>query len=226
MSSVEENTTEPPKINELAKFMMYAVNPNNAIRRSRLVWAIRDGNPRITIWTNDPTDKDGRGAITAPMNPETFFIFLDMFEDIIKGEPNKKMSIEMLTTLRNDKDGKPNPNPEKVSISKLFFGKDDQGMAWMSVISTESETRPKLKFTFRLSEYHKIQKSDGTTISESEASCVHAAATIRALRNIYTQNVNMYKPPYDKNAANSYSGKKTYQQKPIKPVTDFDDLTF
>jgi hypothetical protein len=219
--------TEPPKINELAKFMMYTPNPNNPTRRSRLVWAIRDGNPRITIWTNDPTDKEGRGAITAPMNPETFFIFLDAFEEIIKGEPNKKMSIENLTSVRDDK-AERNPNPEKIVLSKLFFGKDEQGMAWLSVLSAESDARPRLKFTFRLSEYHKVFRSDGAAISESEASCLHAAATIRAIRSIYTQNVNSYKLPYDKNAAtNSYGPKKIMDAKaPAKPVTDFDDLSF
>lgn len=218
--------TEPPKINELAKFMMYTPNPNNATRRSRLVWAIRDGNPRITIWTNDPTDKEGRGAITAPMNPETFFMFLDMFEDIIKGDANKKMSIDMLTSVRDDK-AERNPNPEKITLSKLFFGKDEQGMAWMSVISAESDARPRLKFTFRLSDYHKVYKSDGTAITESEASCLHAAATIRAIRSIYTQNVNFYKPPYDKNAVTSgYGAKKPFEKTAPKPVTDFDDLTF
>ena len=221
------NVTEPPKINELSKFMMFTPNPNNATRRSRLVWAIRDANPRITIWTNDPGDKDGRGAITAPMNPETFFMFLDLFEDIIKGENNKKMSIDMLTSPRVENPAERQANPEKITISKLFFGKDDQGFAWLSVISTESETRPRLKFTFRMSEYHKVYKSDGSQISEAEASCIHAAATIRALRAIYTQNVNAYKPPYDKNASSGYSSKKPFESKPqVKQALDFDDITF
>jgi hypothetical protein len=219
--------SEPPKINELSKFMMFTPNPNNATRRSRLVWAIRDGNPRITIWTNDPGDKDGRGAITAPMNPETFFMFLDLFEDLIKGENNKKMSIDMLTYPRSDNPADRSPDAAKITAAKLFFGKDDQGMAWLSVISVESETRPRLKFTFRLSDFHKVYRSDGTQLSESESSCLHAVAAIRALRNIYTQNVNVYKPPYDKNAPGAYQSKKPFEQKAVaKPVMDFDDLTF
>jgi hypothetical protein len=97
----------------------------------------------------------------------------------------------------------------------------------MSVISLESDTRPRLKFTFRLSDYHKIYRSDGSVLSESEASCLHALSTIRAIRSIYTQNVNFYKPPYDKNAVMGSYGKKPFESKTSsKSIANFDDLTF
>jgi hypothetical protein len=220
--------SEAPRIQELSKFAMFAVNGANTGRRSRLVWSIRDGNPRLTIWTNDPSDKDGKGAITAPMNPETFFMFLNLFEDIIKKDQlNTKMSIDMFTSVWDDKpnNGEPKAPPEKILLSKLFFGKDDKGFVWMSIIAADSDTRPKLKFTFQISDYHKVYKTDGTQLSETEASCIHALATIQAVRGVYLQLVSGFKASVEK-TTNSYQNNYSKKPETLKTDTTFEDLTF
>ena len=64
---------------------------------------------------------------------------------------------------------------EKFLDSELWFGKDDEGVAFISVISGE---RPKIKFEFNISDYHKIHRS-GNPITKAEASCLQALAVVR-----------------------------------------------
>jgi len=188
MSTQQQAAVDKPKINELNKFNIFTECPGNPGKRSKLVWSIRDGAPRVTVYTNDPNDKVSYGIISAPMNPETFFIFLDSFEKIAKGsETNIKVKIDCFTSKRNPDGTSTN---EKILLSELWFGKDEKGIIWISIVA---QNRPKIRFDFTVSDWHKFYKPDGGQMSAHEASMLQAIATVNAIRNIYYQLVNDFK---------------------------------
>lgn len=185
-------TTEKPALpafNELAKFSMFTPSPGTEGKRAKLAWVVRDGNPRVTVNTNNPSDTV-RAPINAAMNPETFEIFLNEFERIIRSEKTEKMKIDCLKGIRNDD----NRVTEKILDSELWFGKDEDGIAFISVISG---TRPKIKFEFNISDYHKIHKSSGP-LTKAESSCLQALAVVQTIRRVFTQYYREFrqKQPY------------------------------
>ena len=213
-----------PKINELNKFTIFANAPGAEGRRSRIAWSIRDGNPRITVYTNIPSDNVNYGIISAPMNPETFYAFLELFEKVIHGESDVKYKIECYTSIP-DKDGK---YTDKTLLSDVIFGKDANGVVWISVVSGN---RPKIKFELKISDYHKIFHGNGNVFTESEASALQAMALVKALRATYYQYTNGFRQPGNgtnsvsaKPSAATYSSNNTQDNK-AKDI-DFEDIQF
>lgn len=210
---------------ELDKFGMYTDAPGAEGRRSRLVFSSFRGNPRITVFTGIPNDS-GKGVINAPMNPETFLIFLNMLESVAKDSKEAKNKIACDTTVKTTDGETQQRNQQRMALSDVFFGKDAEGVMWVSVIA---EGRPKIKFEFTVSDFHRIYKGDGTQISKGEASSLQALAMIDALRMIFITHASELRPPYQpgmnaktKPGANGYAK----QNKPADALGNFDDLTF
>ena len=203
-----------PKINELDKYTMFANIGTTGGKASRLAWSIRAASPRITVYTNNSTDTINYGIISAPMNPETFLIFLDLLEQTALGANGDKHKIECYTSTR----GTDGSYGERTVLSEVVFGKDEAGIVWVSVIA---EGRPKIKFEFKVYDYHKIYKADGSQMSESETSSLQALAVIKALRSIYHDLTKEFR-----------QNKGTNGQTPGKAVTpppvafDMDDIGF
>lgn len=212
-----------PQIQDLNKIMMFTETPGVQGKRSKLAWSVRDGNPRITIFTNDPKDQTNKGIIYSPMNPETFYAFTDLFEQTIKSQPNTKYKIDCLTSAR-DSSGNPKPE-EKALLSEIWFGKDEAGLMWISLVSAN---RPKIKFVFRISDYHRIYK-DGTPLTESEASCLQATATIRILKNAFYSHVSALKtaiPNTGDKPRTNYSNNNYNQNRQPREEAQLTDIPF
>lgn len=186
MAFATDNQADKPKIEEFYKFSMFTPAPGAEGKRSRLAWSIRDGSPRISVFTNIPNDTQQKGIISAPMNPETFFAFLNMFEKICTGDNNYKMKLDCFTAYK-DKDGN---MQEKTLLSEVWFGKDEQGICWISLLAPN---RPKIRFNFFISDFHRFFKQDGNPLNENESSMLQAKATISCLRGIYISKLNTIK---------------------------------
>jgi hypothetical protein len=223
---MSEELQQRPQIHDLNKIMMFTETPGAPGKRSKLAWSVRDGAPRLTVFTNDPKDQVNKGIMYAPMNPETFYAFMDLFEQVTKSPSGTKYKIDCLTSSR-DQAGNIKQD-EKVLLSEIWFGKDDAGLIWLSCVAPN---RPKIKFTFKVSDYHRIFK-DGNPLSESEASCLQAMATIRILRNAFYSHVSALKPTtpvngdrprtsFNNNSNNSYN-----QNRQQREETKVEDIPF
>ena len=221
--------TQPRKIIELEKFMMFAPAPNAEGRRSKLAWGIRDGNPRIVVYTNDPSDKEQRGMIFARMDPTTFFAFLEEFEGVCRSPNESRGWVECWTgEYQNDK-----PTGQKIKDSTLYYGKNAEGVVWLMVDSA-IENRPKVRFVFEISDYHAFYKPDGTQMSRGEASTRAAIATVRNIRQVFSNLLtDALKLLSEEKAAKRLTADPTkprggsYPNKPkTTDKTTFDDFTF
>lgn len=220
---MSDNEQQPRiQIRDLAKIMMFTDTPGAPGKRSKLTWSERDGAPRITIFTNDPKDQTNKGVIYAPMNPETFYIFVSLFEQAIKGAPDSKYKIDCLTSARDSAGNL--KQDEKALLSEIWFGKDATGVMWISCVSG---SRPKIKFPFKISDYHRIYVN-GTALEEAEASCLQATATINILKNAFYQYASVLRTPLPSNGDkpnNSYSGGYNKNSAP-REEAKLDDIPF
>ena len=219
-----ELTVEKPKINEINKFTMFTPAPGVEGKNSRLAWCIRDGNPRVTVYTNIPSDASNMyGILSANMDPATFFMFLDLLEKTALGPSNVKHCISCKTSTRQS-DG---TYGDIRVMSKLLFGKDENGVVWISVIA---ENRPKIKFEFKVSDYHEFLKEDGTTLSESESSPLHALAVCRTMKMIYANLLSDFRQSRAAATGNTNNAAKPFSKaNPPTSTLDFasiEDIPF
>jgi len=217
---MQTDTAVKPKINELHKFSMFTASPNAEGKRSRLAWCIRDGNPRISVYTNDPNDKVSYGIIPCPMNPETFLIFINLFEKVIKGENNNKYKIDCFTAYK-DNEGK---RQDPILLSELWFGKDENGIVWISALALN---RPKIRFNFAISDFHRFYKADGNPLNESESSQMQAYAVITAIKDIYTSLFSGFRPTFDNSKfSNPKFPQNNSDKTPVATDSFFEDIAF
>lgn len=207
------------RIRELDKFALFVDAPGNPGKRSRLVWGIFNGNPRISVFTNVQSDQNTRyGIISAPMDPQNFLAFLMLFERVIKGQV-EKIKVDCLSSPR-DKDGKAG---DIRKISEIFVGKNADGVIWISVVDVD-EKRPKIVFEFQKSIYHQFYKADGTPFSSGECSQLIAMATCDALKEGYRSLTTQLRP------VNPNAGQRNEERKPApsKPASNFelDEISF
>jgi hypothetical protein len=204
---------------ELEKFQLYTETPGVSGKRSRLTFSSYRGNPRITVFTNVPNDT-GKGVLYAAMNPETFLIFLDLMEKLAREPKEDKFKIDCSTILKAA-EGEERSN-EKTLLSELYCGRDANGVIWISVISPN---RPKIKFEYKVSDFHKIYHGDGRPFTEQELSSVQAMATIRALREVMIAHMGEIKPPYVP-GSNGNQAKSAPAAASKVSTSGFDDISF
>lgn len=220
---MSEVPAQPIRILDFEKMQMWTPTPGAPGKRAKLGFGIRDGNPRITVFTNDPKDTVSKGIIYAAMNPETFFAFLQMFEKVARSSEETKMKIDCFgLRYENDK-----PTKDRILLSELYFGRTAEGIVWLSVVA---ENRPKIKFDFKISDFHGIFNGAGNQISEAEASQLEALAKIGLLRTVYGNMIakNIENPPPRPNANKGGFNKTDDSFKPkTSPDNSFgDDLPF
>ena len=205
-----------PRIQDLNKFSLFTDIPGVEKQRARLTWSMRGDQPRITVFMFNPAT-NRNDNISAPLSPEVFFYFCDKFEEVINGNPGVKYKIDCLTAIRTA-EGK--ITDEKKLICELWFGQDNDGMIWLSLIEGD---KPRLKFNFSLWDYNKIYKPDGEVLSAAEASIGLAKGVIRALRDIYTINLAQF-TEYTAAAAKTSTAPSNVISK--TDATVLEDLTF
>lgn len=170
------------RIFESAALVMWAPSPGTDNKFAKLSWGISGVNPRITVFTNNPADT-GPGivnsVISAPMNLVTMLTFLSHLENCVKSSTEIKGRIACYT-MKWENGLRTN---EKILLSEVWFGRDAEGLIWISLISPN---RPQIRFVFSISDYCVITKSDGTTTTNAENSQISALATITALRSSYS----------------------------------------
>jgi hypothetical protein len=206
------------------KFDLFTETPDNPGKRSKLSFSVRDGNPRYTVYTNVPADEvNSRGTLYTPFNPETFLGFLDTFEKAIQNGNNTKYCIDCLTNSKEDP-------TQKVLATKLYFGKDKEGVCWMSLVA---ENRPRIIFQFKLSDYNRFTHGDGVPFTIAESSEMIALAHIRGLREVVKNMVGKYIKVYEQEAKAPRNSKPQVTKEALgvsKPSAAFagieDDITF
>lgn len=197
------------------------VSGGNENERARLVLSFRDGNPRLTAYSNIKNPKEG--IIPFPTDLTTFTYVLSTIKEIADSPNGTKRSIDSLTTqYENDK-----PTANKKLVSTLYIGKSNSGIVYLSIIAPD---KPKYVFEIKPSEWHIFKNSDGEKIEDSKVS----SAMAKGLADVFLNYVSMVFMEYskelalDKSASETNSNKKTGKEEMTSlSNSDFDeDLGF
>jgi len=160
------------------RYTLYSNVSNSNGRKARLVFSIREGMPRITVFTNDASDIDPKQMISVPVDPVTLISLFDFISKAAISKEESRTQIQCFIPVK-DNDGK---MIDKSMIGQIVAGKDSSGIVFISVIA---EGRPKIKFEFNSGNYNVFKKADGSAMSESEASSMVALSTMKCLSHIY-----------------------------------------
>jgi len=213
---MSEQQQQRTMIRDFDRFAMFTPTPGEEGKRSRLVWGLRGAYPRLSVFTNSATDTV-KGPIAAPFSIESFLVFLDMFEKVALGEKGSKFKFDCFNSRYVD--GKP---ADKYLQADVRFGKDENGIVWVMAFS---EGRPKIKFDFKLSDFHAIHHGDGRQFTEAEASQLQALAVVRGLREIYIMKAAEFRDEMP-NAKQGMSSSPVSKGASLNSEIAFDDISF
>lgn len=165
------------------KLNLSAECPTAAGKYSKLLWGFHNNNPRITVYTGDPSesaDDPNYGRIVANLDLPVLYTFFEMMELAINAENGFKTKIENknFTFFGGKRSAAP------VLVSELWVGKDKEGLVWISIVAKE---RPMIKFTLNASSFHSLFHGDGTAFTKGEASVCFAKGYISLLKQLYAQ---------------------------------------
>jgi len=182
--------------------------PGDNTKWSSFTWQLVANNPRLVVWTNDPNDtgeSNNYGKIVANLDMPTFTAFLDRLGNLIDHQGEKKEYLENYNFIfpRGVKSETP------VLISTLYFGKDKDGLIWVSLVS---KNRPIIKFTFGESDFHHFFNGDGSPAGKDAVSQYYAKAYVKVLYGVMeTLLVNNWVEPPKKDmpVRNDYGSKNS-----------------
>lgn len=209
-------TIERGPIVRLARFTMWA-NVQGQDKRAQLVWSMQDGNPKITVFYNNP---DIKYPASSGFGLDTMLMILDAMKRIAAGPSGKT---EMVENFMNERDENGKVTGKK-KISELYYGKDSEGIVWLGIKDVASP-KPNVRFTYVMSDFHNLVRRDGDTsipMSRSEASERMAICTFDGLRETFLRMAT----PADKgvSATNSYDDdatpKDSHEPAPVKTNTN------
>lgn len=142
---------------DVAKIVLWAESPVDDAKRARLQVGLRDGNPRIVVYTGG---KGKESILNFPMSIMDTVSIMNILKDIARGE-NEKMitAVARGAVWKDDK-----PTNEVKDIASLHIGKSKEGLVFLSVVQ---EGRPKIVFPFRNSNFMNYRDQTKQPVSES-----------------------------------------------------------
>lgn len=163
---------------------------------ARLDWGLFTNNPRITVYTNDPNDQQNEnGKIAAHLDARVFMELMQKIYTVVDGPNGYKEKLDCNNYTFYG--GQRSKAPELVS--EVWFGKDDDGVVWISVVDAKKRDRPKIKFKIQTPDFHRFVKANGEPFSPGEGSLAATKGYVRLLENLMTHLMVMeYKEPEPK----------------------------
>ena len=144
---------------------------------ARISWSVFDGNPRITVYTNDTGDEQNNyGKITAPIDPFTAGLVAQLIIKAANGENGFREKIVNKNSWHNGQ-----KLPEPARINDIIIGKDAEGSVY---ISLHEDNRPNIRFFFGPSVWHHLVKADGTPADKAYVSQLYALSYAAVVQQV------------------------------------------
>ena len=143
MSDTDNKPTKADILNS-AKLKLAGKIPEGGRSRAMLAVSTYNGNPSITVFTNNPDDKTDNGMIRAPMDLMGFdLLCVAITELLAKDEPNT-IDLECST---HAKDSNGERAREATLAATVRIGREQDGMLSIAVLSVD-KSRPRERFYF------------------------------------------------------------------------------
>lgn len=135
----------------------------------------------LEVRTNVPADMNRRehGIIRAELQPQVFFMFLGLLQKAVDGPVGERP--ERMVLKRPDFQKRNNGDP--VVEARLAFGKTQEGVVFISVLSPDKE-RPAIQFKFLPDKFVEAVKGDGSPWGDAELSVALANGYLQMWRQL------------------------------------------
>lgn len=204
----------------LDRYTLFASANNAAGRRARLVWSVRDGLIRATVFTNDPADSDPKQMISLPIDASVFGSLMDLVVRCARSKEETRFIADIFAPVRDDA----KKIVDKSNIGQVLVGRDADGIVWMSL---QVEGRPKVKCVFSPGNFVTFKKADGTEFAQNEASSLYAIGYTEMLRSTMNHLVAAGAQTYVPKSRDSNVPASGGQKKAATaPSGDFDDVPY
>jgi len=161
-----DNITVPDKKTvSLIKFMKFGLTTSvGEDDFGRLEWSIREGFPRITVYTTNKKGEDGRigyeAIITAPFDFVTFFSFFKKIRKVIISDGKAECKIDCLNYRYDANNERTN---EKYVQATVGVFKDDHGKIFIYVHATD---KSQLTFEIRPRPFFNHYDEEGNLVKD------------------------------------------------------------
>lgn len=143
MSDTDKKPTQADILSS-SKLKLAGKIPEGGRSRAMLAVSTYNGNPSITVFTNQPDDKTDNGMIRAPMDLYGFELLCNAITELLsKDEPNT-IDLECST---HAKDGNGERAREATLAATVRIGREQDGMMSIAVLSVD-KSRPRERFYF------------------------------------------------------------------------------
>ncbi len=188
------------KIFEFGRLALFAKGVGE--KQARLVFAVSDGRPRITVFNGAPLKA---GILAAPMDNPVFINFLEMLLEVANSPIACSRKVGCYATQYED-----NKRTDRVILtSSVVFGKSEEGIVFISLVA---ENNPTIVFEVLPSPFHKFYRKEGGEIGKAELSVIQTRSYVFLLKELvvaallkFSEEENLYR------SALSVSGNKPAQ---------------
>jgi hypothetical protein len=147
--------------------------------------AIRYNQVQAKVYTGVAGDKN-KGVIEANMSLPIFGAFIELIKDASKPEWPAGKRIAVLNRNFTYPNGKRSEKPEE--ISKLYVGKNKDGVVYIACVAPEYQNRPMIQFAFTDDEWFALVDADGNSLSEADVSMYLAREYAARMEYLVRQN--------------------------------------
>lgn len=207
---------------DLENIKFWADTPDRPNFRSSMIFGFRNGNARIVVFTN--FDDGQPKSLYAGIDPISFDVFLQKFEDVVNGEPGVKDHFDNMER-EEDADGKFKGPSRSTVRNSVWFGKHTDGVIWLAISQKDVKN---IRFKIIGTGWHNFFRA-GTDqpMTEAEASVATARSLIRRLRdaNLRWGTLLRTPTPRKENAGRSKPGATTGKSFSTE-TENFEDISF
>lgn len=158
---------DKPIIIDDKKFALYGKPTEGGRGAPKMQFGVFRGNPRLTVFTNDPSDPEKK-PINAAMDPLIWGGFIQTIEKVANGEPNTQIRIV----------NRKGPPQKTFPDAIVVVGKDADGVVYLAV---KKDNRPTKKFPILPGIYADWADQDGNPLPPGETSTIYALGFVRTL---------------------------------------------
>lgn len=213
----------PLNVLEFPRATLYTPAPGTDNERASLGWSLLNDNPRVTVWTR--SDDKEKGPITAGIGHEALEGILSEARKLFESGQVDTLAFDNLTSLRADETSR----SERVIKSSLMFGRDPDGICFISLISSD-DSRPQIVFPFKGLEWH-VGRRKSKPFTAAENSTIQAIAMVNYIGKCMSGAIRGQTREERQAMTEQRKARrdKSYQAKPgarTQPENDFSDRNF
>lgn len=201
------------------RLAMKAKVPDHEGMTATLRWDMRDGHPRATVWYNDKNSQNNKekNFLIAATDSIAFEMMLHGLEEMINDDTGAELRNKLTCLGAVYLNGQ--IAERRALKSEIWYGRTKDGIYW---ISPQAAGKPKVVFTFNISEWHEIYKNNGDKLSPAESSKWACKVYIRQLKEFISNLLARYAEDYRyvvKNADRDYGNRNVPKvTKPSEPA--------